>query len=174
MSEAKICVFAGHRRLAHDIADEVREEIRRLITEDGVCEFWCGGMGEFDRLCAQIVRSLKREFPDIRLALILPALSASAMHMEAKAAAYDEIIVCDASDGAHFKRAIPLRNRFMAQQCSVMLAYLQRDHGGAYDSARWAIKNKKPLRFIREKPEITQRLHHACTHSAKMISSRRR
>lgn len=153
----KVCVFAGHRRLMHSIEDELRVEIRRLIAEDGVNEFWSGGMGDFDALCARVVREMKREYPHVRLVLVLASMSKSAMHMEWARDAYDGIIVAGASDGAHYKQAITLRNRWMAQQCSVMLAYVQRDHGGAYAAARYAARIRKPLRFIRENPELAQR-----------------
>ena len=48
--------------------------------------------------------------------------------------------------------------RRLGRVCDVVLCYLQRDHGGAYTAVRHAAKMKKPLRFIREKPELTQRL----------------
>lgn len=153
----KVCTFAGHRRLAHDIEDELRAQIHRAIAQDGVQEFWCGAMGEFDRLCARLVREAKAQHPHIRLMLVVPSVARAA---SAARHAYDDVLVPDVSDGAHPKQAITLRNRWMAEHADLLIAYVQRDHGGAYALTRWASKNKKPLRFIRENPEITQRLLH--------------
>lgn len=154
----RICTFAGHRHLAHDIDAELREQIRRAVEQDGVQEFWCGGMGAFDLRCASAVRELKKDFPDVRLALVLPSARSAASAKALVPSAYDEAFVCDASDGAYPKQAITLRNHWMVENADLLIAYVQRDFGGAYTAVRQALKKKKPVRFIRENPDVTQRL----------------
>jgi len=154
----KVCTFFGHRSVMHAIEEELCEQIRRAIEQDGVREFWCGGMGAFDLRCAQIVRKLKKDFPDIRLALVLPSARNAASAGALVPSAYDEFFVCDASDGAYPKQAITLRNRWIAENADLLIAYVQKDFGGAYTAVRQALKKKKPVRFIRENPDITQRL----------------
>ncbi|MBR5224993.1 MAG: DUF1273 domain-containing protein [Clostridia bacterium] len=154
-TEKKICAFAGHRTAPQEIEDELRIAILHAITQDGVKEFWCGGMGAFDLQCAKLVREAKTQHEDVRLVLVLPSLARAA---SAPKHAYDELLVADDSDGAHPKRAITLRNRWMAKHADLIIAYIQRDHGGAYAMVRFAARYKKPLRFIRENAGITQRL----------------
>ena len=154
-TEKKICAFAGHRTAPQEIEVELREAILRAITQDGIREFWCGGMGAVDLLCAKLVREAKTQHEDVRLVLVLPSLARAA---NAPKHAYDEILVPDTSDGAPPKQAIILRNRWMAKHADLIIAYIQRDHGGAYAMVRFAVRHKKPLRFIRENAGITQRL----------------
>ena len=155
---SKTCVFIGHRTVPQALREDVRAELRRMISRDDVREFFCGGMGEFDRLCACAVREIKGEYPDIRLMLVVPSMSVSVMKMGAREKYYDEIIVPQESDQAHYKRAITLRNRWMVDNSDIALVYLRREYGGAYDAARYAAKKRKPMRFIGENPEITHGL----------------
>lgn len=154
----RTCTFAGHRRIESGIREETEAAIRALVEVGGVREFLCGGMGEFDAACAAAVRRMKAEFPQLRLCLVLPSMSKAAMDMREMQSAYDEIVIPEESDQAHFKQRITLRNRFMVDASDIVLACVRRNYGGAYQTARYAAKKKKPLLFVREKPEITQRL----------------
>lgn len=44
------------------------------LIDDGASEFFLGGYGAFDRLCADVLRGLKGRFRHIRLVLVLPYL----------------------------------------------------------------------------------------------------
>lgn len=56
------CTFIGHRECFGLKAEQVRTALESLISQ-GVTEFLCGGMGEFDWLCARQVYLLKKEYP---------------------------------------------------------------------------------------------------------------
>ena len=49
--------------------------------------------------------------------------------------------------GLHYKHAIPRRNRWMVDRAQVLLAYVTRDFGGAYDTLRYA-QTRPGLRVI--------------------------
>ena len=57
------------------------------LIDDGASEFFLGGYGAFDRLCADVLRGLKGRFRHIRLVLVLPYLD-SALSREG----YDETV----------------------------------------------------------------------------------
>ena len=47
------------------------------MIDQGADEFYLGGYGGFDHLCAAVLRELKKEYPCIRLILVLPYLNSS-------------------------------------------------------------------------------------------------
>lgn len=68
--------FTGHRGCTAGeralLAKRLPALLRRLVTEHGTCDFYAGGALGFDTAAAQAVLELKKEFPDVRLNLILP------------------------------------------------------------------------------------------------------
>ena len=72
------CCFCGHSRIWEvdcSIVDELTLYIKYLITMKHVEIFYSGGMGTFDQMCEDIVKSLKLKYPQIRLCLVVPYLS---------------------------------------------------------------------------------------------------
>ena len=97
-----------------DIEKPLREVLERLVDEEGVTEFYTGGMGEFDELFARTVRSMKRNDPRLRLILVLPYLTRKvATEKTSYERHYDEILIPAELDGVHPKAAITLRNHWM-------------------------------------------------------------
>lgn len=144
------CTFAGHRQVfAADLGERVNDAIERLLTTDTQFLFYTGGMGDFDNLCSAAVRRARREHPalEIRLLLVLPymkqAINTDRDYYEES---YDDIFVPMELLGAHCKAAIPLRNRWMIDRADVLLAYVRRDFGGAYEALRYA--RKRPEVFV--------------------------
>ena len=144
-----ICCGFGHRVMLMDIEKPLREVLERLVAERSVSVFYTGGMGEFDDLFARTVRSMKREFPSLRLVLVAPYLT-ERLNMD-KAfyeALYDEILIPAELDGVHPKAAIGLRNRWMVDRSDIVIAALHRDFGGAAEAVRYAEKaGKKVVRI---------------------------
>ncbi len=134
------CMFCGHRNpwdLPCDIGEKIDAVVLRLIGE-GVTEFWSGGMGAFDRMCESVVGRRKADYPAVRLCLVIPYISyTSSISRKYLAETYDEIIHPDLGK-AYYKAAIPARNRYMADNCSVMLAFARFSTGGAASTLRYA------------------------------------
>ena len=141
-----ICCGFGHRVLLMDVEKPLRDVLERLVAERGVRVFYTGGMGEFDELFARTVRSMKREFPSLRLVLVAPYLT-ERLNLD-KAfyeAQYDEILIPAELDGVHPKAAIGQRNRWMVDRSDIVIAALHRDFGGAADAVRYAESAKKEI-----------------------------
>ena len=72
---AVTCCFTGHRKLPTGqyqmIADRLEQTIIRLI-EKGVLYFGAGGALGFDTLAALTVLRLRKQYPQIKLILVLP------------------------------------------------------------------------------------------------------
>ena len=144
------CCFAGHRVAPCSLLEEIILAIENLVRESEAVEFYSGGMGDFDKLCEQAVRDAKKKFPqkDIRLSLVLPSYRYAPQieHMTYMKGMYDDIFVCDASDGVHYKAMIGKRNRWMVEKSDVIIAYVRHETGGAYTTLKYAVSQN--LRII--------------------------
>ena len=70
----KKCCFTGHRNITVNIALKERlwSALCRLVEEYNVTDFYAGGAVGFDMLCEKAVLALKKQYPEVRLHLILP------------------------------------------------------------------------------------------------------
>lgn len=84
-----------------------------LPARDGAISLPYRRHGAFDTAALRAVRSLKLQYPrrEISLRLILPSMRyvPKPEYMFLYEDLYDEILVCEASDGAHFKAMIGIR-----------------------------------------------------------------
>lgn len=145
------CCFAGHRFAPHSLLPEVLLAVGEIVRESDSVEFYSGGMGDFDKLCEQAVREIKKGFPEkeILLSLVLPSCQyvPENRYLTYLSRLYDEIFVCEASDGAHYKSMIGKRNRWMIENSDILIAYVTHDGGGACAALKYA--QKRNLRIIR-------------------------
>ena len=135
-----VCAFFGHRDVFR--CDGLDEAIRRAIHEYGADTFWVGGYGSFDRLAAGCVQRLKREYPHIRLLLIRAYLPRPG---ETLAKCYDSSIYPEGLETVPQRFAITHRNRWMAQNCDMVIAYVGRSYGGASQAYQSAVKRGIPV-----------------------------
>ena len=59
---------------------------------------------------------------------------------------YDEILFPGELEGVHYKAAITKRNRWLIDHVDYLIAYIYKDHGGAYTTLRYA--QKKNCRIL--------------------------
>ncbi len=151
-----ICAFAGHRDVFQPgVASRLTAELEKLLQTDDAFLFLTGGMGEFDGLATRAVHAVKRRHPEkrITLALVLPYFSARLNAEPAYRVDYDEILLPAELEGVHYKAAIPFRNRLMVDRADLVIAYVYRDFGGAYETVRYAEKRGKPVVNLAETPK---------------------
>ena len=83
---------------------------------------------------------------DIQLCLVIPyfsgKLNADRSFFQSL---YDEILMPDGVEYAHYKAAIPKRNRWMVDQADCLISYIIRQYGGAYQACRYAMKKSIPI-----------------------------
>ncbi len=111
------CIFAGHREvLQSGVEARLEAEIEKLLQTDNEFTFLTGGMGQFDKMGESAVRAAKGRHPEknITLALVLPYMSNRLnTDKEYYQASFDQIIIPEEPDIAHYKAAIQIRNRWM-------------------------------------------------------------
>lgn len=133
--------FIGHGDLPTCNMSLIETHVERLITNHGCKIFLLGGMGNFDRACAYVIRKLKIKYPHIRSHLIIPYLSFGITDPSY----YDEIIFPEELEGLYYKRSILARNRYLVDHAEIALCYVDHCWGGAYKTYQYAKKRKLPL-----------------------------
>lgn len=133
----KSATFIGHNECFGLDSKQVRSEIIKLI-EMGVTEFYSGGMGNFDWMCAHIVYDLKKAYPHIHNYLVIPYLSFSIREPKY----FDSIIYPDGFEKYHFKAAIPARNKYLVDNSQYALCYITHNWGGAAQTYERAKKKR--------------------------------
>lgn len=143
------CTFLGHREIyASGVDERLAVEMEKLLQTDSEFTFLTGGMGQFDGMGAGAVRAAKRRHPEkqITLALVLPYPSNRLnTDKEYYRLFYDQIMIPEALDTAHYKAAIRLRNRWMVDQADAVFAYVCRNFGGAFASVQYAKRQGKQV-----------------------------
>ena len=131
----KSVVIIGHSVIDNLNENEVSDRLELLINQ-GYSRFLCGGMGEFDMLCARCLFQLKKKYSNVKCFLVIPYLTASLQNSNY----FDEIIYPDGFEKYHYKSAIIQRNRYMVNKSSVAFCYVCYNFGGATKTFNYAKK----------------------------------
>ena len=140
------CCFTGHRSIPEwqrdSISVALRVTVRNLIRQ-GYRYFGAGGALGFDTMAAQVVLSLKKEFPHIKLILVLPCEDQAARWTAKDQAVYEEI-KHQANKVVYIaKRYTPdcmfARNRHLVDNSSACICYLTRKSGGTFYTVDYAL-----------------------------------
>lgn len=134
MNKKETCCFTGHRYAKREQLGGLQETLLRL-AERGVRNFLSGGAEGFDLLAAESVLSLKRDYPEIRLVMVLPCPSEeqTAKWTEKSRIRYYEILrqadeVILASEKYH-KNCFRTRNETMVKLSAYCVCF--------YDKSDW-------------------------------------
>lgn len=155
----KICSFFGHRDVICDLSNELKQSIEKAINEYGITIFYVGDRGAFDRQATGAVKAMKRKYPDIKLVLVLPYFTNKLnKYKEYYEQDYDEIYIPQELMGVHYKSAVTKRNRLMVDQSELIICYINRENGGAYNTVKYALrKNVATINlYRRKKPAIVK------------------
>lgn len=145
----KTACFTGHRKIASEqqriVAERLKQTVEKLIL-NGYCYFGAGGALGFDTLAAECVLYLKKQYPQIKLILVLPCKTQTrgwdsediAIYEQIKAQA-DKVVYTseEYTRGCMFKR-----NRHLVDNSSICIAYLTESKGGTAYTVNYA-KQKK-------------------------------
>lgn len=139
--------FFGHRYIDNPLAiDRALDNlIGTLLRSKEYVEFLVGRNGEFDQLVSSAIRRCKREIRDNNSAhvWVLPYVTADFRDYEDDYRAYyDEIEICN-SAGRHYKAAFQARNRNMVDRSDLVVLFVERNEGGAYQTMRYAMQQDK-------------------------------
>ncbi len=138
----KTCCFFGHREVTHNIRDKLTELIEKLITEDGIIDFYVGNQGQFDWMVYSILKEMKEKYPQIRYTVVLAYMPDE----HTKEVYGEDTLFPDGMEKVPKKFAISKRNDWMIQQSEIAVCYVHKITGGAAKFREKA--EKKVLKVI--------------------------
>lgn len=144
--EAYRVTLFGHRYIDH--FREVEENLERVLDELSLqhpyMDFYVGNDGDFDRIATSIIRRLidRRGRENFTINLVLPYPKANMDLLEKQ---FDSVMIPPTLHSVHPKAAITERNRWMVENCDLLIAHLVHERGGAWTAMRMAEKTKKTI-----------------------------
>ena len=150
--KTKTCCFTGHRRIQGDLAALKRKLKNAIIAliEKGVIYYGCGGAIGFDTLASLSVLELKKDYPQIKLIMVLPCHGQEERWAESDRKQYFDILeqadkIVYVSEHYH-SNCMFERNRRLVNYSNYCIAYLKEDSGGTAYTVNYA--RRKGLRVI--------------------------
>ena len=126
--------FIGHREVDcfFTIEEQLEDIIKNLIDTKEYVEFYVGRNGEFDIMVASVIKRVQRDYGTANnsLILVVPYPIANMDDMEKY---YDEVIYPSELYNVHYKSAITKRNEWLIDNSEMLVAYVVRESGGAYE-----------------------------------------
>lgn len=150
--------FFGHRMIDNALEIEHRLErlLRAMLLEHEYIEFLVGRDGDFDQLVSSVIRRAKRTVRSDNSShvWVLPYTTADYLnHAEDYHEYYDEIEICEAAAGSHYKAAFQARNRAMVDRSHLVVFCIDRQSGGAWQTMKYAMKQGIPYININDQME---------------------
>ena len=148
-----IITFCGHSDFQKN--DEYEEKIFEILTREAVCgtaEIYLGGYGQFDAFAYSCCKKYKEKHPRVSLVFVSPymTLEYQRNHLAYQREIYDEIIYPEIEDKP-LKFAISYRNKYMVERADVVVAFVEREGGGAYQTYKYAKRKGKVVYNLAQK-----------------------
>lgn len=130
----------GHRELINtsSIRDILNTVFQKLIQE-GAAKFFLGGYGEFDRIAASVLNTLKQNYPYITVILVIPY-----PNQKCDLTLYDSSVY-PPLENVPARYAILRRNEWMVDQSDIVVSYIRHPFGGAFNTTAYAKRRKKRI-----------------------------
>lgn len=149
----KTCCFTGHRSIPAlkliVLKKKLKNELITLI-EGGYTDFITGGAIGFDTLAAEAVLALKKDYPHIKLRLVLPCREQDKYWTAQQKKDYRRIL--DLADSHEYvsesytRYCMFQRNKKMVDESSVVISFFDgNDKGGTAMTVSYANKKGIPV-----------------------------
>lgn len=139
--------FFGHSDFSK--AQKYESTLLRLLEErigDAPAELYLGGYGAFDAFAYHCGKLYQQTHRNIRLVFVTPYMTESYQktHLSYEQERYDAIVYPEL-ENVPPKFAISRRNRWMVERADLVIAYVTRTYGGAYEAYRFAKTHQKEV-----------------------------
>lgn len=141
------CCFTGHRSLSPAALEAIRTKLRSRVLHllsEGVLFYKVGGAVGFDTLAAEVLFALRRDRPEMQVALYYPFDGFNAQWRPEQVEHYNRLlpffneVVCVSSAPRRAADAYLLRDRRLVDGSGVVVAYCTRRSGGTAYTLRYA------------------------------------
>ena len=142
-----IITFCGHALFSK--SEECEHELLSFLEKivgDEPADMYLGGYGAFDIFSYECCKKYKKTHPNVSLIFVTPyvIMNNSEERLYFNGRKYDCILYPEL-EGRPLKYAISYRNRYMVDVADYVIAYIDHDWGGAYQTYKYAKRKKKPL-----------------------------
>lgn len=142
--------FFGHRDFYahHKCEGKLETIVKDLISTKEYVDFLVGRNGEFDIFAASVVSRAKKNLWDANSSLVLVLPYPTAEYRNSKVyfdEYYDEIEISEKATIGHYKSAMQTRNKEMVDRSDMIICYIERFSGGAYQTIEYAKKQNKKI-----------------------------
>ena len=142
--------FFGHRYIDNlfKVDELLEEQIRKLITEQEYIDFLVGRNGDFDQCASSTVLRVRKNVRDDNssLILVLPYPTAEYLNNEVYFHDYySDVDISYAASKSHPKSAIQIRNREMVDKADLIICYIEKEEGGAWQTLKYAKDKEKAI-----------------------------
>ena len=136
--------FVGHREVEdwRTVYRKIDNLVRGLIRIKEYVEFYIGYNGDFDIFVASIIKCAQNDLgnENSSLTLVLPYKNKGEKYFVKY---YYEIYM--PVEKIYYKATITKCNQWMVDNCNILVAYVCKDFGGAYNTLRYAEKMGVPI-----------------------------
>lgn len=147
----KLRFFGKDDPMFIDFMDRLREKITSLV-EDGAETFISGMALGADTYCAEIVLELKRKYPAIKLVAAIPCANQSERWSSEQQRHYSELLEkCDERvvlAESYFKGCMQNRNRYLVDNCDILLAVFDGKPGGTKSTVDYAKRKGRKIAYV--------------------------
>lgn len=151
IKKERSCVFTGHRELGEFFSCEKLKDVLKECVKNEVNTFYCGMAQGFDLLAGKEILSLKRKDKKIKLIACIPYYGQEKNFSQKDKELYleiyknsDEKVVISEN---YYRGCTLTRNRYMADNADMMIAYLKKETGGTAYTVRY-FQKKYPQKNI--------------------------
>ena len=141
IDKIKTCAFTGHRVLNEDYNKTELERVIKGLIIGGFNTFLVGMALGFDTECFKILEEIRKEKP-IKIIACIPCVSQDYKFSTEQKVEYKRML--NSADEKIYvskeytKNCMFKRNMFMVDNSSALVAYLNSDKGGTYQTVNYA------------------------------------
>lgn len=144
MIKEKTCSVTGHRILKKDFDLEALKSAFINVINCGYDTFLTGMALGFDTVCFNTLNKLKSDY-DIKIIACLPCADQDKFFNAKQKKEYlsclekaDEIITLNQ---AYYEGCMHQRNKYLVDNSSLVIAYLNYNRGGTYQTVKYAVES---------------------------------
>jgi uncharacterized phage-like protein YoqJ len=148
----KAVALSGHRILKKDFDYNHFKKIIENLIESGYNIFYVGMARGFDIAGCKILKNLKENNANIKIVACIPCREQDKYFNDKEKKEYNNCLkFCDEiiyiTDN-YVSGCMQMRNRFMIDNCNLLLAYLYKEIGGTFYTVNYAKRKDKEILYI--------------------------
>ena len=132
--------FFGHKDTPKEIETTLRATLVDLIENHGATEFYVGNNGNFDTMVHRQLEELSQVYP-ITYSVVLAYLPTKKSEYED----HSNTILPEGIETVPKRFAISYRNKWMVEQSDIVVTYVARTYGGAWQFKAMAERQGKTV-----------------------------